>query len=340
MLARYIRYIYVYEYSLQCHPPRACPSPELISFLRSSLVIPLHPPRSLPCAFRTTQRPPHHSLPTVLRRPPQCRTLHLYKTARARTTLGMHKILPFDQYQIPPPHKSDQKINLWTRPGGAQIAEGLSLEELLENHIKPGHMLYLAQQMKKSHSENYVYLKENKVPNEFNNYAIIEQGKMPVKIAKQKKRSDQSPWVRDLAGLKEIHLNLASPRTYWQMVLCRAYAFLDNMHQVDCSIRLKGAFANKKERREPGSPEIWPWMHQHFPHLRPDFIRKSMPEGTYFMIEPFSDGKHVQFVLAMPHRTVQTDKVDQSFTDRVLMIKNRASKSIKEGKQSELPKML
>jgi hypothetical protein len=211
------------------------------------------------------------------------------------------------------------------------------LEEVFENHISPGNMLYLTQPVKKALSENWETMKENKVPQEFNNYAIVKAGDVGVHIAKHKQRNHPNPEFRDLAGLKEIHINLASPVAFWAVVLSRAHAFLDNGNQVEFSIRFKGSFTGKETRRKPGDPEIWPWMHNHFPHLRPDFILKSMPKGTYYMIHPFSDGKHVQFVLAMPHVSNNTTSLKRNFTKRALMVKTMVEASIGAGRQPQLP---
>jgi hypothetical protein len=313
-------------------------SSEALSYLRRSLAIPLYSPKTFPCTLTTALRPQHHPQSAVLlRRPPQCRALHLYKTARSKTVLGQHKILPFQIYKPPAPSESKHKINLWTKIGGEQIAEGLTLEEVLENYISPGNMLYLTQPVKKGHSENWEYMKKNNIPQEFNNYAIVKAGDRTIHIAQHKQRNHPNPEFRDLAGLKEIHVNLASPVAYWMLVLARAYAFLDNGNQVEFSIRFKGSYVRKETRRQPGDQEVWPWMHNHFPHLRPDFILKGMPKGTYYMIHPFSDGKHVQFVLAMPHTSNKTSPLKRNFTKRALLVKSMVETSIGAGRQPQLP---
>ncbi|KAF2710982.1 hypothetical protein K504DRAFT_404034 [Pleomassaria siparia CBS 279.74] len=322
-------------------PPSAyLPSSEVVSFLRRSLGTALNSTIYLPCALRSTLRPTSNTLPTDPRRPLQCRALHLYKTARAKTVLGMHKILPFELYRIARPSESKHKINLWTKPGGTQIAEGLSLQEVFDDYIKPGKMLYLTQAVPKGKAENWELLKESNLAHDLNNYAICEPSTKPVVIAKSKVERDPqaSQYFKDLAGLKEVHLNLASPVSYWAMVMARAYAFLDAGHQVEFVIRQKGSFVGKALRRKPGDPALWPWYHDHFPHLRPDFIIKSMPRGTYFMIDPVSDGKHVQFVMAKPNRNQNSGAVNPKFTNRLLRIKKEVEAAVAKGTASELPR--
>jgi hypothetical protein len=314
------------------------PSPGALSYLRRSLASPLCSPTGLSCTPRTTPRPrPHPQSAIVLCHPPQCRALHLYKTARAKTLLGQHKILPFQIYKIPKPSESDHRVNLLTKPGGEKIAEGITLKELLEKHISPGNMLYLTEPVNKAVSENWKYMKETNLPQKLNNYAIVKEGQRKIHIAKHKHEDHPNPIFRDLAGLKEIHINLASPVTFFMLVLARAYAFLDSGHQIEFSIRLKGTYKTQEERRKPGDPEIWPWMHKHFPHLRPDFILKSMPKGAYYMIDPFSDGKHIQFVLAMPQKVPYKPITRANYTSRALMIKEMVEESIQAGRQPQLP---
>lgn len=181
-------------------------------------------------------------------------------------------------------------------------------------------------------------MKEHNIPQEHNNYAIFRAGESVVKIARHKHRDHPNPMFRDLAGLKEIHVNLASPPSYWMLVLGRAYAFLDNGHQLEFSIRYKGTYKSPSQRSAPGDRDIWPWMHEHFPHLRPDFILKGMPKGAYYMIDPVSNGKHVQFVIAMPHDSKHSGSGHQNLTRRLFKVKKQVKESIEAGLQAQLPK--
>jgi hypothetical protein len=74
-----------------------------------------------------------------------------------------------------------------------------------------------------------------------------------------------------------------------------------------------------------------------FPHLRPDFILKSMPEGSRYMIEPVSNGKKVQLVIVKPN-----PKIIHSggLTERLFKVKKSVETSIDRGGQGQLPKVV
>ncbi|KAF2865611.1 hypothetical protein BDV95DRAFT_586167 [Massariosphaeria phaeospora] len=313
------------------------PTFEVAAFLLPFLRAPVSPPRS---SLRPSRaRHPRSAHPSC----PQCRSLHLYKTARAVTVLGMHKVLPFDLYLVPEPSESDHKINLWKENGaeGAElVAENVSLKKAYTDYIKPGVMLYLKDDIKKSICEELKSLKGNDIPATYNNYVLLPAHTNTIKIKAQNRILPTSEF-RHLALLREIHINLASPAAYWQISLDRAYQFIENGHPVEFDIRFKGSREKDHQQRLVAGPrDLWPWMHNHFPHLRPDFILKAMPEGTIFHVRPVSDGKHVKWVMAPPHVKVKSSNHFGDLTRRLFKIKEELKKSIAEGKQSELPKQM
>jgi hypothetical protein len=141
---------------------------------------------------------------------------------------------------------------------------------------------------------------------------------------------------RERESLKNINFNLASPVEYCKISLDRAYQFIEAGSPVEIRTRLQGQMLAKEDRIKPGDPEVWPWIHKYFPHLRPDFILKSMPEGTVFLINPVSDGRIVQWVMSKSAQ--ETAPVD--LTKRLLRVKESVKQSTQKGKQSMLPKVL
>lgn len=78
-----------------------------------------------------------------------------------------------------------------------------------------------------------------------------------------------------------------------------------------------------KEAIQPGNSTLWPWLHDHFPHLRLDVILKTMPEGAHLMFSSFPDGRHVQFVVVgMP---VSAKAKKQDMTKKLVRLKGRSS---------------
>jgi hypothetical protein len=240
----------------------------------------------------------------------------------------MHKVLPFELYDVPKLSESTHTIDLVkdkqdsTEP---KIASGLSLKTVYEEYVKPGEMLYLTEAMKKGTAENYDKLKRDNIPSAFQTYALVKAGSTPVKIV--------NPQLgKQLGGLKVIPFSLSSPPLWVRMQLDRAYQFIAAGSPVEIRIRLKGSVTNKSEKTKPGNREIWPWMHNHFPHLRPDFIMKGMPEGTKYGVKPVSDGRHVQWVMMDGNKEITCD-----FTKRLFKVKQSVQAAIKRGKQGELP---
>lgn len=72
--------------------------------LRFVTVVPLFSPPFI-LSLRSLQWLDHRRSSLVPVATPQCRALHLYKTAKAKTTLGMHKVLPNAHYDPPPLEK-------------------------------------------------------------------------------------------------------------------------------------------------------------------------------------------------------------------------------------------
>lgn len=233
----------------------------------------------------------------------------------------------YSPYEIAPPGKSTHKVNLVESDYDPRIVEeDVSLQELYDNYIKPGHMLYLTQAVKKGTAYNFEKLKSENVPRKARNYAIVRSHTSFVKVTHGQKGAQ-------LGGLKTIILSLASPVDYFKLSLDRAYQFIANGSPVEIRTRLKGTKLSKEERLKAGDPDAWPWVHDHFAHLRPDVILKSMPEGSMYLVKPVSDGRVVQFVISRPAK--QMPPID--LTTRLLRVKESLKQALQQGKQIQLP---
>ncbi|KAJ4340326.1 hypothetical protein N0V87_002618 [Didymella glomerata] len=263
----------------------------------------------------------------------QRRSLHLYKMARAKTALGSHKVLDFDRYEVRSPGESKHRVNLVRWEKGQDwnknfivVKENLSLEELYE-HVSPGNFIYQADQLSKKLEGNLEELQDQKIAAQNNNYAIgVAKEKKwhgPDQISKKTKQNA----IRDgeqMGPLKNIILLLSNPVSYKHLSLDRAYQFIELGSPVEFRIRLcNSATAMKKKVMGP-NPELVPWMMDHFPHVRPDFILKAMPEGTIYIVDPVTDGRMVQFVLGK--RVKQGPKLD--LTTRLFRVKTAVEKSL------------
>lgn len=190
------------------------------------------------------------------------------------------------------------------------IAKGLSLQELYDHYVSPGKLLYMADPIGRFIADHPEQLRAMVSPSQFSNYAIVDAHSTPVKITNPQREGKQ------LGSLKNVILLLSNPVSYTQLALDRAYQFIEAGCPVELRIRLPS---------KGGSSEgMIKWMHEHFPHFRYDFILKSMPKGTRFLIKPFTDGQIVQFVLALP--TVEDPKLD--LTIRLLRVREAVEDSL------------
>ncbi|KAF1926678.1 uncharacterized protein M421DRAFT_23458, partial [Didymella exigua CBS 183.55] len=224
----------------------------------------------------------------------QRRSLHLYKTARAKTALGMHKVLDFDLYKPKPPSESPHRVNLvkWQKGREPEVLKkNLSLQELYE-HVSPGNFLFQVDQIPRKLEGKFEAIRDQNIAAEFNNYAI-GTARSEAEVSTKNAQTDG----KQLGALKNIIMLLSNPVSYKPLVLDRAYQFIELGSPVEFRIRLFGSAVAVKNRGRTLDPEMVPWLQDHFPHMRPDFILKAMPEGSVYLIEPVTDGRIIQFVV-------------------------------------------
>ncbi|KAF2826323.1 hypothetical protein CC86DRAFT_455854 [Ophiobolus disseminans] len=284
-------------------------------------------------AFQSLCRPQCPPSRPRAARPPQCLAQHrcfcLYKTAKARTTLGQHKLLAFQLYDVEPPNCSAHEINLVRDE--KTVAENISLEELYEKHIKPGELLYLMEPVKKAASENIATIKKENLTLKHRTFGIFPAGSIPGN-AKDPRAG------KGIGALRTTPFALSSPAAYFKLAIDRSYTYIDQGAPVEFSIAIKRTKLPKEERIT-GSHEKgdWPYLHEHFPHLRPDFIFKSMPEGSVWAVEPVSDGRHLHFVIVKPSKI---NREPQNLTARLFKVKESVTTHIKKGQQQGLPAVM
>lgn len=262
----------------------------------------------------------------------------LYKTARADTVLGMHKLLPFDLYETPPLDASKHLVKL---VHGKEVIENISLQEIYDEHIRPGQILYLKEGPKKKDANRKDSLQDEQVQTQFRTYGILEAESLTGNTKDPAKG-------KGLGVLRVTPINLSSPVAYLQHALDRSYQFIKSGAPVEFTLAIaKKSEPDKKKRLAAADASLWHWMHEHFPHLRPDFILKSMPEGSRFVVDPVSDGKVIQFVIAaappaelrLGYSPKWKDSIPNNLTKRLMSVKKSVQKSINEGKQAQLPKV-
>lgn len=213
------------------------------------------------------------------------------------------------------------------------IAEGLTPKEAYDRFVKPGQMLTLAETMHKGWVRpQLAAMQQLQAPEKFNDYVITKPYRLdtPVvvtgKKAKGHRPGDLVVPPSMYEKLREVHLLLHSPTSYWQEMLDRAYQFLELGCPVEFVIRARNSNGAKKARwRSAGTEQMDYWL-AHFPHMRPDVILRSMPAGTKFIIDPVTDGRALQFVLAIPKGSMQ------DLNERLQNVKMMVTEAIEAGR--------
>lgn len=243
----------------------------------------------------------------------------------------MYKVLNFEPYNLPKRRESEHKVILVDDAKSQQVrAADITLEELYDNHVKPGEMLYLVDNIAKKLAENVNQLAGNEVPSKARHYAIRKAHTQPVKI---KHRAPGS----HLSELKVIPLALSQPAIYVAHAFDRAYQFVEAGSPVEVRMAIKRGQSSRMSRITRGDDASWPWLHNHYPHLRPDFILKGMPETTVFLVDPVSNGKEVSWVMAKKEKKAGTMR---QLSKRLFKVKEAVQKSIEKGHEEGLPKQM
>ncbi|KAL1796074.1 hypothetical protein ACET3X_006298 [Alternaria dauci] len=320
-------------------PTMRVPTVEFRSLLLPPVRIPIR-------ALQTVYRPQyvsHIARPACpAPRLEQRRALNLYKTAKARTVLGQHKVLTFSPYTYPALKTLKHEVKLWeTSKHGSKrgvIAEKISLQELYDSHVKEGQFIWCMDALDKGMAQEFLVEEgEGESKSEGKANKSLPERLTAFSTAKAHTFSMPTPKKgRPLAGLKNIVFTDTSPVSYFRLSIDRAFQFLEAGCAVEFRLRLQGKMLRKEERIKAADHRRWQWMHSYFPHLRPDFIMKAMPADTIYLIDPVSDGRVVQWVASRPDKLGN----EASLNQRLFNVRSSVVRSIKEGTQSMLPKIM
>lgn len=204
----------------------------------------------------------------------------------------------------------------------------LSLQDVYKNHVKPGQLLYLDEDITKGKAAN-MEVKNDVALGKHTTFRIFEAESLPG----NKKDPHQG---KGKGALRVTPLMLSSPANYFKVAIDRSYQFIKHGSPVEFTVRFKNAQIKKEERLMPVDHDAWHWIHEHFPHLRPDFILRSMPEGSKYIIDPVSDGRVLQFVIGTD-KTRHNGPFRHDLTKRLFTVKSSVTKSVQQGKQAQLP---
>lgn len=260
------------------------------------------------------------------------------------TVLGMQKILSFDRYDPPEVSASDHTINIVKMVENEEgetvkktVAQDLTLQEVYDSYVEPGRWLQLADTVPKvDTSVDPAVLREKGTVQRYRDYVVLEahgsgaKAEVPrKKLGKVLKVLANREEIEHLLTLRKVHLLLGSPMYHVTEMMDKTYQWIELGCPVEFSIRARNITTKDYVERGMVSKDIFEYVFKHFPHLRPDFILKSMPVGTKYLVKPFSDGRHVQFVLG-GEREFKKDSFKTDLTQRALNVKQAVLQSKKE----------
>lgn len=236
--------------------------------------------------------------PSALTSVAQCRHMSFLRLLANKSNKPPATLSLWKPYELPVPEDSQYNIYVMGEKGKRSA---MSLDQLARD-IRPGRFLIPTKTPTKQEANDPTQsLSDGQA---YQDYTFTEVRPYTVKGPKmrtygQDARKLKFRMSRGKDG-KLLTFDLASPPSFYQSCLDRAYAFLDAGHPVEFGLRYSGSHIPKRDRLKEKDNRIWPWLHVRFPHLRPDFIRGAMPEGTCYVIPPFSDGRGLKFVMKAP----------------------------------------
>lgn len=261
----------------------------------------------------------------------------MYQTAVTKTVLGMQKVLGWSLYQPPKLEESEHKINIVKlvkegdgEPVKEMVARDITLKNAYENYVGPRKMFLLADRLTKSDVPKHIKSFEEKdTVNRYRDYVIVDVGSARATVKLPKEDSKHGRQMAHLQWLRRFHFILSSTPEHNAQQLDKAYQFIELGCPVEFSIRVRQISERKFQEMELYEHDIFDYVYRHFPHLRPDFIFKSMPLGTTYKIQPLSDGRHVQFVLGP--ETIPLDPFPHlDLTERLLTVQRAAEQRVGE----------
>ncbi|KAL5451869.1 hypothetical protein PMIN05_000255 [Paraphaeosphaeria minitans] len=264
----------------------------------------------------------------------------------------MHKIMNYERYDPPTIAELDHKINILkdveNDVGGKvreTVAEGVTLGQVFDDYIEPGKILRLAGTMPRIDTPpNKDAMEKRRSADRYRDYVVFDAfstgAQAEVGGRKATRARGNHNEITHMLGLREVKLQLGTPMTHFAQMLDKAYQFIELGCPVEFDICIRHCTDKQAAVLFKGSNPInsLDYVYKHFPHLRSDFIHKSMPIGTRWIVYPFTNSRHVQFVLG---RATKRDEFGMSnFTKRVLKVQKAVIQGVEEGWAQQLPRKI
>jgi len=207
----------------------------------------------------------------------QCRSIHLnYVVKTPEWGRSNPKLVNYTTASTLYKKPQDVRINLWVHSTtGRELIEQITLEDVLESHLKPGLFLVPVETPDSTQHQQQYLLKpiDMKIPH------TLKSGK----TSKRPRR-----------GVKEFHFTLPPPVLYFTQCMWRSWHILQAGIPVEIQAH---AFYGKPDNEDPKM--IIEKINQNL-HMRPDVILKAMPRASSIRVQPQTNRTKVCWVMGSP----------------------------------------
>ena len=210
------------------------------------------------------------------------------------------------------------------------VAQDITLKHAYENYVAPGRMILLADTVTKLDVPmRLALLKEKGTVNQFRDYVILDAYSTGRSATMRSPGKIKHSWeITHMKSLREFHFMLSSQLQHNAQQMDQAYQVLELGCPVEFSMRTRQITEQKFDELGLHEDDTFGYIYRHFPHLRPDFVLKSMPTGTRYLVKPFSNGRHVQFVLGCGSSRLDNFR-STDLTNRLLRVQKMVKQSVK-----------
>ncbi|KAJ4347962.1 uncharacterized protein N0V89_009334 [Didymosphaeria variabile] len=220
------------------------------------------------------------------------------------------------------------------------VAESLTLQQVYDDYIEPGKFLRLASTVPKSHApSDHVELEKLRTARRYRDYVIFDaystRAQAKVDTKKPLKARGNQVEIAHLRALREVHLLLHSPMDHFAHMIDKAYQLITLGSPIEFDILIRHVTEKKAARIVSQPKDSLDYACGHFPHLRPDFILKSMPAKSRYLVQPVTDGIHLQFVIGPELEGDRLGKMD--LTKRLFNVKRAVILAMDEKKDKTTP---
>jgi hypothetical protein len=175
----------------------------------------------------------------------------------------------------------------------------LPIEDVIRNHVKPGLLLSL--------ETNCFAVKKQELFRWKDLRTQLERDAGPTPIVYTLKSLEGKGGHKAQGGqVRQAHFALSAQQDFPDLM---DIPYRTLIHGGHAEVTLRHDTKRSEVPREEYI-QGWDWLLWRFPHLRPDVILKSMPQDTFFYIDPWTSGNKIAWVFARREEVLSKRVID------------------------------